>query len=71
MTRLEFCESGLAKSALDLGFITPTVYGQYSRFMVYKLTREQGNGHIESIDITAKLTKASRSTVRRAVKFFM
>lgn len=70
MTRLEYFEKGHAKTGLDLGLITPTVYEYYSRYQIYLLAKEQGNGHIESIDITAKLTKASRSTVRRAVEFF-
>lgn len=70
MTRAEFCEQGLCKIGFDLGFISTTVFNHYIRWKIYKLTREQGNGHMESIDITAKLTRASRSTVRRSVKFF-
>lgn len=70
MTKLEFYEKGYAKIGFDLGFITPTVHEYYSRYKLYIHAKEQGNGHIESIDITAKLTKASRSTVRRAINFF-
>lgn len=70
MTRLEYSEKGYAKIGCDLGYITPTVSQYYSRYQIYLLSKEQGNGHIESIDIAAKLTKSSRSTVRRAVDFF-
>ncbi len=71
MTRIQYVESGMAKMGLDLGFITPTVYEHYTRFQIYQVARSQDNGHIKAIDIAAKLTKASRSSVRRSVDFFI
>lgn len=71
MTRLEYFESGWAKVGLDLGFITPTVFEHYSRFKVYQVAKEQDNGHIQSVDIAAKLTRSSRTSVRRSIKFFL
>jgi hypothetical protein len=67
---LKVYESGLAKILLDIGQITPTVYENYNRYIIYNLTREQDNGHMEAVKITAKLTKASPSTVRRSLDFF-
>jgi len=63
-------ESGLAKILLDIGQITPTVYENYNRLIIYNLSRDQDNGHMEAVKITAKLTKASPSTVRRSLAFF-
>ncbi len=71
MTRFEWFENGHGQLALDLGFISPSMFERYIQFKIYLDYRKVGNGHIQAIQLVSEDTKASFSTVWKAVSFFI
>lgn len=59
-----------AKAGIKLGTVSPTLFLSYVRFITYCDYIKEGIGKEKAVQLTARETGASRSTVQRDVIFF-
>jgi hypothetical protein len=70
MTRLEWFEKGFAQEALQLGILSSAVFAQFVYYKAFQLHKDNFDSKRQAIFYISETTKASYSTVYRAIQFF-
>lgn len=68
--RLDWFKSEAAKTGLDIGAVSASLFHNYIRFEVYTNLRLSGMKKQKALLKVAKDTKCSRTTMQRVVDYF-